>query len=55
MSHSIPKLKKGMKVLTRTKQGKFFHPQSALMSTPVYRKRSPVPLGILAARRGFGV
>lgn len=36
MSASIPKLKKGVKAFTFTKQGKFFHLQSALLSSPIY-------------------
>jgi hypothetical protein len=36
MSDSIPKLKKGMKAFACTKQGKFFHLQSALLSSPIY-------------------
>jgi hypothetical protein len=36
MTDSIPKLKKGMKALACTEQGKFFHLQSALLVTPIY-------------------
>jgi hypothetical protein len=36
MTNSIPKLKKGMKALVCTGQGKFFHLQSALLSGPIY-------------------
>lgn len=36
MSNLIPKLKKGMKAFVHTKQGKFFHLQSALLSSPIY-------------------
>jgi len=36
MSNSIPKLKKGMKALACTEQGKFFHLHSALLSNPIY-------------------
>ena len=36
MSNSIPKLKKGMKAFAYTEQGKFFHLQSALLSSPIY-------------------
>lgn len=34
MSNTIMKLKKGMKALACTEQGKFFHSQSAIRSTP---------------------
>jgi hypothetical protein len=40
LSNSIPKLKKGMKALACTKQGKFFHLQWARMSARIYPNHS---------------
>lgn len=40
MSGSKPKLKKEMKAFTYTKRGKFFHLQSAILSSPIYPKHA---------------